>query len=118
LIYSGDPATFVPSHERAMSEGEQWLVNCAAESFVETGKWPVLKKLVREAARQKVDLPQAIYGMSVQDFIWRPDNDGTIILSIPGLWRSSTGRGLVVNADPKQQRAPVESGSTLVGNLL
>jgi Protein kinase domain len=91
MVYSGDPSTFVPSHLREMSTGEQWLVDRTAESFLTTGKWPKLNKLVRSAARRDVDLPEVIYGMPLQDFIWRPDNDGTVVLSVPGLWRSSTG---------------------------
>jgi serine/threonine-protein kinase len=95
MIYSGNPSTFIPSHQREIAPGEQWLVDRAAETFLETGRWPKLTILTRDAARSGVELPEPIYGMAVHDFIWRPDNDGTVVLSVPGIWRSSSGQEFV-----------------------
>lgn len=92
----GDRANlFVPSHVRPMSPGEQWIVDRAAESFLTTGLWPKRDKLIRDAHRAGVELPEIVIGMPVQDFIWRPDTQETIVLSIPGLWRSSSGGDFV-----------------------
>lgn len=75
-----------------MSPGEQWLVDRTADEFLRKGEWPTLERLRRIAARETIDLPEALYGMPSQDFIWRPDNQGTVVLSVPGFWRSSTGK--------------------------
>lgn len=95
MVYSGDPGTFVPSHERAVSLSEQWLIDRAAERFLRTGEWPKLDNLKRDAARAQVELPEIIHGMPVQDFLWRPDNEGTVVLSITGIARAPISRQFV-----------------------
>jgi predicted nucleotide-binding protein len=95
VVYSGDPSIFVPSHKRDIPSGEQWLIDRTAEAFLATCQWPKLDKLTRDAARANVELPDISYGMPVQDFLWRPDNEGTVVLSLTGLWRSSTGKEFV-----------------------
>jgi predicted nucleotide-binding protein len=92
VAYSGDPATFVPSHRREIAPAEQWLIDHIAEAFLARCEWPKLDKLTRDAARANIELPEVSVGMPVQDFLWRPDSDGTIALSLTGLWRSSTGK--------------------------
>ena len=95
VSFDGDPASFVPSHLREISDSEQWLVDHIARQFIEDGTWPRLDRLTREAAQADIELPDIIWGMPIQDFIWRPDNDGTLVLSIPGLWRSVVGKSFV-----------------------
>lgn len=95
MTYTGDSSTFVPSHLRPISAGERWIIDRTADTFVATGEWPNLEKLTRDALRGEVDLPELIYGAPVRDFLWRPDNDGTVVLSIPGLWRSAVGKPFV-----------------------
>ena len=90
MVYSEAP--FVPSHLRDISSEEQWIVERTAEKFLSTGEWPKFDNLFRDAARAEVELPEVVHGMPIQDFLWRPDNDGTIVLSITGLWRSSHGK--------------------------
>src|SRR5664280_1783828 len=95
MTYPGDPYPYSPSHKREVSASEQWLIDRAAETFLTSGQWPKLDRLTREAARCDIELPDVIVGMPMQDFLWRSDNDGTIVLSITGLWRSSTGAHFV-----------------------
>ena len=95
MTYSGDSSTFVPSHLRAISPGEQWIVDRTAETFLETGGWPKWDRLVRDAARANIELPEVVFGVPIQDFVWRPDSQGTVVLSVPGFWRSSVGKEFV-----------------------
>jgi hypothetical protein len=95
VAYSGDPLTFVPSHKRSVTSGEQWLIDRAASAFLSRGEWPKLEKLTRDAARADIELPEIIFGMPVQDYLWRPDHDQTIVLSLTGLQRSPAAKQFV-----------------------
>lgn len=94
-VYSDNSSTLVPSHKWNISAEEQWLIDRICETFINTGKWPTSEKLLRDAARNQVDLPEINYGISMNDFLWRPDIDGTLILSLTGLWRSKAGQDFV-----------------------
>ncbi len=95
MVYLGDPLTSAASHTWNISVGEQWLIDRTSESFLNDGKWPKSEKLIRDAARKQVDLPEINYGVSKNDFLWRPDIDGTLVLSLTGLWRSAAGQDFV-----------------------
>ena len=88
---SGDPSSHGPSHERGITQEEQWLLDHIAAPFIETGDWPQLAKIKRQAAREDVDLPQILYGQTLQDFLWRPDLNDIVLLSVPGLARTRIG---------------------------
>lgn len=82
----------MPSHERNISTEEQWLIDQISEVFIASAKWPKSDKLARDAARKNVDMPEIFYGATPNDFFWRPDIDGTLVLSLTGLWRSHSGK--------------------------
>lgn len=94
-VYSDNSPTFAPSHKWNISAEEQWLIDRICETFINTGKWPKSERLLRDAARNQVNLPEINYGISMNDFLWRPDIDGTLILSLTGLWRSKVGQEFV-----------------------
>lgn len=95
MVTSHDGTSFVPSNERPVPPGEQWLIDRIAEAFLATGEWPKLTVLKRDAARLEVELPQVFYGVPATDFLWRPESDDTVVLSITGLARSSSGQAFV-----------------------
>lgn len=91
-VYSDNSPTLAPSHKWNIPAEEQWLIDRICETFINTGKWPKSEKLLRDAARNQVNLPEINYGISLNDFLWRPDIDGTLVLSLTGFWRAKAGQ--------------------------
>jgi predicted nucleotide-binding protein len=85
----------LPSHRRPIAPAEQWLIDATAKSFLSEGEWPKVDRLTRNAAREKIEIPDIVYGTSDPDFLWRPDNEGNVVLSLTGLSRSSTALSFV-----------------------
>ncbi len=83
-----------PSHLREISEGEQWLIDRIAEEFMNHATWPKLAAVQRVAAQQGIELPELYAGTPMADFLWRMQSDGNLELSLTGLWRSATGKGV------------------------